>query len=211
MILSVSECKAFRNIPNDVTEHDSELERLIAVVQTWLENECGRKFDDSGVTPLAEYYSGDEWRSQLVVARPPIIGITDIQVDNNRNWDQPTVPAANFAVYDADAGIIKLINYRFPLGVMNIRVQYRGGFSNSTMPADLKQAAIEMVWANRMKGENNLIGVRSRGLADGSVQYVNLDWPMNLQPIIDKYCIKRKLQGAGGQAEGGGRFYEQFR
>jgi hypothetical protein len=189
MITTVSNCKQFRGLDVDNDEDDAELERIIGVVQTWLEKECNRKFDDSGTTPIVEYYSGDEWRTALIVGRPPIISIQDVQIDNLRVWDKPVLDPAFYDVYDAEAGIIKFINYTLPRGTLNVRLRYRGGYS--VIPADLEQAAIEMVWAVRAKGENNLIGVRSRTVADGSVQYLNLDLgSANLAAIIEKYTLR---------------------
>lgn len=195
MLTTVAACKTFRGIPVEDTQHDEELERLILVVQAFLENQCGRKFDDSGTTDLVEYFSGCDFSRQLIVARPPIISITDIQIDNLRAWTNPVLDQQYYGIYDAEAGIIKMLHgFKLPDGILNVRLRYRGGYSAATMPRDLEQAAIEMVWANRAKGEHNLIGVRSRGSADGSVQYVNLDWPMNLSPIIDKYSIRTRFQ-----------------
>jgi hypothetical protein len=45
------------------------------------------------------------------------------------------------------------------------------------------------VWAAREKGVHNLVGVRSRSIADGSVQYVNLDWDTIARGIIQKYSL----------------------
>jgi hypothetical protein len=92
-------------------------------------------------------------------------------------------------IADADAGLILLDGTAFQTGIKNIKIVYVGGYAS--MPADLEQAAIEMAWAAREKGERNLIGVRSRSVADGSVQFVNLDWGSpNLQAIIQKYSLK---------------------
>lgn len=215
-ITTVANCKAFRGIDESNTQHDVELERIIKVVQSYLENECGRVFEDSGNTSdLVEYYSGAGssnvsgmgsgfgsgfglssrgagWSTQLVLNRPPIISLTDIQVDPLRVWANAPIDPTLYARYDDSAGIVQLLNgIFFPQGTMNIRVRYRGGFA--AIPADIEQAAIEMVWSIRTKGEQNLIGVRSRAMADGSIQYVNLDVPMNLMPILDKYSLKSRI------------------
>ena len=216
-ITTVQACKDFRGIDETNTQHDKELERLVKVVQAYLENECGRIFEDSGSSAdLAEYYSGGGgssnisafgsgfgsgyglaskgggWISQLVIARPPIIAITDIQIDNTRLWVNPPLDPATYSIYDKDAGIVQLLNgIYFQQGTQNIRIRYRGGFA--AIPADIEQAAIEMVWSIRTKGEQNLIGVRSRSMGDGSIQYVNLDVPMNLAPILDKYSLRSRI------------------
>jgi hypothetical protein len=185
-ITTVALCKSFRDIKTDNTEHDSELARLIPSVQAWLEAECGRVFEAATVT---EYYDGDEWCQRIIVARPPINSITNIWDDPARIYTTP-MAATLYGVYDAQAGIVRLLDGRqFSTGQNNIKITYNGGFS--TVPVDLEQAAIEMVWAAREKGQHNLIGVRSRSIADGNVQFVNLDWgSSNLQAIIQKYSLR---------------------
>lgn len=194
MIITVQDCKNFRDLKDENTGDDEELESIIVAVQSFLETECGRKFELDATNDLVEYYSGCHWHTQLLVAKPPIVSITDIQIDNLRVWDKPVLDAALYAVYDADSGIIKLLQgLEFTDGTLNIRIRYKGGYSAASMPADLKRAAIEMVWAARMKGSSNLVGVRSRSLGDGSVQYVNLDWPLNLGAIVNKYNLRSMI------------------
>lgn len=187
-ITTVPNCKAFRGIPGDNQEHDAELDRLIPAVQEWLERECERKFEQATVT---EYYSGCHRRDLIVVARPPIITVTNLWDDPLRVYATP-IPLVNYVVpavgsEDALAGILRLDHLTFLDGIQNIKITYSGGFE--TIPADLEQAAIELVWAAREKGLNNLVGVRSRSIADGNVQYVNLSWDSLAQGIISKYSL----------------------
>ena len=186
-ITTTSACKAFRNIPSGTAEHDEELARLIPAVQEFLEAECGRSL--SGQTSFTEYYHGDEWRDRLLVACAPLASITNLWDDPTRGYLTP-ISASSYAIEDADAGMIRLLDgLTFSKGLRNIKITYQGGFA--TIPADLEQAAIELVWACREKGVHNLIGVRSRSVADGNVQFVNLDWGSpNLAPIISKYRLR---------------------
>jgi hypothetical protein len=185
-LATVAQCKAFRNIDGSNQEHDAELQRLITAVQDFLEGECGRVFDRATVT---EYYHGDDWRDRLLVARPPIVSITALWDDPARIYVTP-ISASKYAIEDAEAGLIRLLDgLTFSQGLRNIKITYVGGFAE--MPKDLEQAAIELVWAAREKGVHNLIGVRSRSIADGNVQFVNLDWgSANLIPIISKYSLR---------------------
>lgn len=185
-ITTVANCKAFRGIESSNTEHDAELARIIPGVQAFLERQCGRVFDQLSVT---EFYDGDDWHDLLVVARPPITSITNIWDDVGRVYATP-LTATQYEIKDAAAGIVRLLDgLVFGAGRRNIKITYVGGFA--TMPIDLEQASIEMVWAAREKGQHNLIGVRSRSIADGNVQFVNLDWGSpSLGPIIDKYSLR---------------------
>lgn len=184
-ITTVAYCKAFRGIDPGNAEHDAELERLIPAVQSWLEQECGRGFDRATVT---EYYDGDLWTDRLLVARPPISSITALYDDATRTFST-ALDSSAYAIDNADAGVIvRLDGGTFAKGRRTIKITYVGGYA--TMPADLEQAAIELVWAAREKGHSNLIGVRSRSVGDGNVQFVNLDWGSpNLSPVIDKYRL----------------------
>jgi hypothetical protein len=189
-LITVSDCKAFRGIDSETTEHDDELARLIPAAQAWLEAECGRVFDSATLT---EYYHGNDWSNSLVLARPPIASITSIYDDPLRVYGSTTLlDSTDYTIGDADAGIVLLDGITFQEGVRNIKITYVGGFS-ATDPKlqPLAQALIEMVWAAREKGQHNLVGVRSRSIADGNVQFVNLDWgSMNLAPIIRQYSLR---------------------
>lgn len=197
-LTTVQNCKAFRNIPADNQEHDDELARLILAVQQWLERECERQFEQATVT---EYYNGagpsacgrapsapgvTTWRDTLTVARPPINTITNIWDDPLRVYPTP-LASSLYVIEDATAGVIRLDGLTFQQGLRNIKITYSGGFA--TIPTDLEQAAIELVWASREKGLNNLVGVRSRSIADGNVQYLNLGWGSLVEDVLAQYRL----------------------
>lgn len=215
-LTTVQACKSFRGIETENTDHDDELKRLIPAVQGFIEKECGRRFDQATVTeyfsgrgfiyssnygygygvngtgiPIGRRYGVDEWSSRecsdrLMVAQPPILSVTNIWDDPLRLYTTP-IPTANYVIDDAEAGLIKLDQLLFQRGLQNIKITYVGGYD--PIPSDLEQAAIEMVWAAREKGLNNLIGVRSRALAGDNIQYVNLTGLMDLEPIIRQYRL----------------------
>lgn len=184
-ITTVPQCKAFRDIEGDNTEHDAELVRIIVAVQEWLEGQCGRTFSLLGT--VIEYHSGEKWRDRLLISRPPLSTITNI-------WDDPlrvygtALSSAYYVIEDAESGIIRLDGYTFQSGIRNIKITYTGGFVS--IPNDLEEAAIEMVWAAREKGKHNLVGVRSRSIADGNVQYMNLEWDSIARGIVQKYSLR---------------------
>lgn len=201
-ITTVANCKAFRGIDSDNQEHDAELARIIPAVQSFLEQECARAFDQASVTEFhsgTKYFSDRDWwlnssylqkNNTVIVDRPPIASISGIWDDPYRTYGSTTlIDSSKYVIEDESAGIIVVDGYIFQRGLKNIKIVYSGGFA--TMPLDLEQAAIEMVWAAREKGLHNLIGVRSRSIADGNIQFVNLDWgSVNLSPIIQKYSLK---------------------
>lgn len=67
---------------------------------------------------------------------------------------------------------------------------YDGGFlPNDPAVGPLKQVIIEQVWMLREKGASNLIGVRSRSVADGNIQYVNLDLTPEQERTLNLYKL----------------------
>jgi hypothetical protein len=183
-ITTVANCKAFRGIESESTEHDEELDRLIVAAQSFLEKECQRTFEQATVT---EYFSGIDGQDRLILAIPPIASITNMWDDRSRVYATP-ISSSLYVIDDAEAGIVRLDGITFSRGLRNIKITYVGGFAE--IPGDLEEAAIEMVWAAHMKGEHNLVGVRSRSIADGSTQFLNLAWPLDLEPILSKYRLK---------------------
>lgn len=182
-LTTVPACKAFRGIPGDNQEHDAELARLIQAVQEYLENKCERVFEQATIT---EYFNGDGRQDCVIVARPPIVSVTNLWDDPLRVYAAP-LAAASYVIDDAEAGIIRLDGMTFSKGLKNIKLTYVGGFA--ALRKDLEEAVMEMVWAGREKGVNNLVGVRSRSVADGSVQYVNLAWDSLAADIIKEYSL----------------------
>lgn len=186
MLITVPACKAWRVIPNDQTQHDAELERLIAAVQTYLEAATGRKFDKK--LGEVEVFDGRDWPAGVQLARLPILGNVRVWDDPLRAFGAATELPASAVIVDTERGVLTLDGRTFYPGRGNIKVQYDGGYDQA--PGDLQQLAIELVWAARQKGEKSLLGVRSQSLGDGNVQYVNLDWPLNGQEILSKYSLR---------------------
>jgi hypothetical protein len=141
-ITTVANCKAFRGVEAANQEHDAELERIIPAVQAFLEQECGRVFDQAEVT---EYFDGEMWASVLLVARPPINSIINLWDDPTRVFATP-FSVGSYDVKDANAGIVRLLDdLEFSDGQHNIKITYSGGYTS--MPFDLSNARRIWYWA----------------------------------------------------------------
>jgi hypothetical protein len=76
----------------------------------------------------------------------------------------------------------------FNEGINNIRIVYTAGYAaTATERALLEQAAVELVWLARDKGDKALLGVRSRSIADGRVDTLDMDWPAGVREILDQF------------------------
>jgi hypothetical protein len=168
-LITLSEAKAFRDITG--TQHDAELARLIKAASA----EYLQHIDLGAVTGKVEYFSPKPDQRKLFLSVTPVTAITSLYDDPLRVYGASTLLTANthYVLEHAELGIVTLDQWSFTGGVNSVKVTYNGGFD--TVPDDVKQDVIEMVWLARNKGNLNLIGVTSRSIADGSISY-EADW-----------------------------------
>lgn len=188
-ITVLANVKGFKNLGVADTAHDAEIARLIPVVQDFMENYCRRVFEQN--TTVTEYHSGKAGQAVLMLNQPPIASIASIHDDPLRVYGASALVAASkYLVRDAEAGIVQFDGWSLQEGLNNVKVVYSGGFP----PADtelkaLEQAAIELIWLARDKGDQALLGLSSKSVADGSYTVLRNDWPAGVQTILDLYRL----------------------
>ena len=185
-LTTLADVKAFKNVTT--TEHDLELVRLMPVVQAFIEAECNRTLNQG--TGLVEYYSTVPGQTTLLLRRPPVSSITSIYDDPERSYGASTLlDSTDYVLTDEEAGLLTFPSYRTSGGVHNLKVTYTGGYTAAEL-ALLAQAAIELIWLARDKGDGALLGINSKSVADGSVTIRN-DWPSGVDAILDLYRLRR--------------------
>jgi hypothetical protein len=133
-------------------------------------------------------------RQQLLLHNPPIISLASIFDDPLRVFGSDTqIPAANYVISDAEAGLIQLINRTFNPGMANIKVTYDGGYQEADIPGSLVQAAIELIWLARDKGDQKLLGLSAKSIADGNISLLRNDWPAGVADILDRYRLPHRF------------------
>ena len=127
MLTTKEKVKAFKNLDTGVTTHDEEITRLIPVVQTFMEEYCGRKFEQATIT---EYHSARAGQTLLIVRQPPVASVTSIHDDPERAYGAATLIAATeYVVTDAEAGFIQLDGWSLLGGFNNVKIVYLGGYA----------------------------------------------------------------------------------
>ena len=183
-LTTLANVKAYRDITD--AGQDTELARLITVVDAFVATYCRRTFELDAA--LVEYHSGATGQARLLLHRPPINSIASLYDDPERAYGAATLIAStDYVVLDANMGLVALDGVTFQDGLRNIKVTYSGGWA--AIPADLGQAAIELVWLAREKGANNLVGLRAKSIADGNISILSMDFPAHLAPILDAYRL----------------------
>src|SRR3990167_352620 len=183
-LTTLAAVKAFKSITD--TSQDAEIGRLITVVSEYLTRYCRRTFDLNAT--LVEYHSGTSGQATLLLDRPPINSIASIYDDPERAYGASTlIAAADYVIEDAVAGLVRLDGASFQEGLRNVKVTYSGGFA--VIPAGLEQAAIQLVWLARDKGQYQLLGQSAKSIGDGSITLLNNNWPAHLAPMLDLYVL----------------------
>lgn len=183
-LTTLANVKAFMNI--STAEHDVEILRLIPAVEAFIEGYCNRSLESVTIT---EYHSTRAGQSSLMTIRYPVASITSMHDDPSRVYGAETLLAASdYVLTEPHAGIVVLDGVTFNAGFNNVKIVYVAGYATGSKErALLEQAAIELVWLARKKGDQALLGLQSRSIADGRVDTLDLDWPAGVKEILDRF------------------------
>jgi hypothetical protein len=187
-LTTLASVKAFKNIAG--TQHDGELARLILAVDTFVALYCRRVFEEG--VGIVEYHSARAGQTRLLLDRPPLTSIASIYDDPERAYGASTLVAAtDYVIADAGIGLVVFDGVSLQAGIRNMKVTYTGGYA--TIPLDLAQAAIELVWLAREKGDLSLLGQRAKSIADGNISVLDMNWPAHVTAILDAYRLPHGL------------------
>lgn len=137
---------------------------------------------------LTEYYDGDGGQS-LYLDNYPIVSTStdiDIRIDTDRDYTTSDKVSSTNIVIDSEEGRVRLETDVFDSGEHSVKVVYTAGYSTSTMPWDLKYAAMEMSRFYLNRETKNRVGVRSEGAEGGSITY-ETDMPWSVKQVLDMY------------------------
>lgn len=188
---TLARVKEYLGVPTTETADDPFLNNLIAGAQAFVEGYCDRKFEQAAYTD--EEHDGRDTDS-IYTRQYPIVSVTSVKVDD------VALAAADYVVYKDEGRIRKkagafagasrdvagvIGDVRVP-GVRNVKVTYSGGYA--ALPADLEQAAIELVkrkYQHKQKGDESITG---RTLPGGeSVTYFLGEVPPEIRGVLDRY------------------------
>lgn len=131
----------------DYTDDRTELARLIDVAKATIEGICNRTLDIAAT--YTEYHRGG--KTHVYVKRPPIVSITSVTDD--AQYGARSIAATNYIDGTDDngdnyaIGKVELWNTEsaFTPGKSQVKVVYVGGWTTTTLPADIKDVWIRLV------------------------------------------------------------------
>jgi hypothetical protein len=157
--------KSYLDLPASDTDKDAEIERLIPLAKSFLEEYCNREFEAEAVT---EYHYGGS--RKIAVKKYPIDTTKTLQVwdDWQRVYGSDTLIDSDDYYVDAEMGIIE---FDYPVGGFpgSVKVSYTGGDT----PGLIIQASIELVAIKIKEGVQGNLGVPNRSIPEaGGVSFV---------------------------------------
>lgn len=159
-------------------EDEAFAEELINQASEIAERYCGRVLASRSVTSVMDAPSGDV----LVLPEYPVTAVTSVRVDPTRVFGADS-EITDYYLKGATGMLIR--DSGFGSGRSAVQVVYAAGYTS--VPADLAEAAVELVhWLwGRHRTQN--IGIRvSRGL-DGVETEHELTMPLATQRILERY------------------------
>lgn len=170
-------------------EADTILAFLVNACSEWVKNEVGRDLVSKSQT---EYYHGDG-SDLLMLERRPVVSITSIHVDSNREWAAASlVETTNYRI-DKKTGMVTAWNLfgSWTGGGSNIRVIYNAGYTvgpAGTMPKDLKLAVCRLIDLHYLSGyTHRKLDTASESIGDANISFRDGDLPKEVRAILDKY------------------------
>lgn len=155
---------------------------------------CGREFDADANDRAEDHIIEDDFRTTLVVRKPPIISVTSIL--SGTSTPQSTIDSTSYLI-DKSAGIIRLINTSFTRGsqIGRVTVNYKGGYAADDFPDDLKLALLSIMAREVFKADKSRHGMSSRQFQGGGVEYFKQSMEESEKLVLDLYVL-------GGDTEG---------
>ncbi len=136
-LTSIDVFKQFIDKKSSNTTNDDVIAGMILQSSIRIENYCRRKLRARTFT---DYYDGDN-TPNLFVNQYPIISVTSLYDDSERNWTSTDLKAATDYIIKSDEGIIALSPYAvkgtyFYCGIQNIKLTYYAGYDHFIIEED---------------------------------------------------------------------------
>ena len=178
-LCTIADLKAW--LPNQGNNDDTTLQSLVTNGSLQVLQYLNRPHILASVIgALNEMYDGND-SDRLLPHSFPIIGVTSVTVDTVA---VPSAASATASGFLFDSRRVLLRGFAFNRGVQNVQITYTAGYS--TVPLDLKQAAIEaFALAYRQRAH---IGEKSNSMGGQVTMAFDMsDVPLRALSVLSQY------------------------
>lgn len=176
-LCTVSDVKAFLDIPAGTTTNDALLQTLVTNASSFVNNMVNRNLLSASYTETRNGVGGD----RLPFREYPVTAVASVAIDGRAI--QPSTSPEGFG-YVFDDTMLYLRCGIFPRGVQNVVIQYTAGYANT--PADISQACVEIVAAKYKRRTD--IHISGKSINGESVTFNQLDLPKSAASTLSNYA-----------------------
>lgn len=179
-LCTIEEVRDYLGITGTNTTANEVIDRLCDTVTELFNTYCGRVLES---TEHTEYYSchGSDY---LVLNNYPITSVSGIWDDIDRVWESTTEISSDD--YLLDGNVLYLNDLYFSNYIKSVKVIYTAGYTEATLPADLKQAAIMEV-VHLYKKASDGVSVSNRTTGEYNIAYNISNLQINTKLVLDLY------------------------
>lgn len=183
-LITLEEVKLYSSITS--TNQDAAITALLPRVSQFIKNYCGRTFVDHYTSAKTETFSGGT--PSLFLTEMPVNNILDFEYSEDFGETYNSLVEFTDFAYNIEMETLDVLYQSyFPKNQNAYRVIYTGGYAEC--PADLKQAAIDLV-VYYMKSDMAVKSTRSPGSSATQVEYVvNATVPSHIRRVLDYYRL----------------------
>ena len=179
--ISLDEYKLAQGIAS--TNQDDLIGGLIPRVSAFIKSYCNRTLIDNYNTDKVEYWP--HGGSVIILKEVPVKSITSVQYSYDYGQTYTTITAGAGWILDLEQDCLQSTYGDFPQAANAVKVTYKGGYNPDDAPADLKQAAIELV-TYYLKGE--AVPKRSTTATNLAIEYItSSNLPAHIKRVLDNY------------------------
>lgn len=164
--------------------NSADLERIDAIIE-WAQARAeliiGRSLESK---ERVEFLDG-HYSQSIMLPVIPVTSIESISLDAGRKFTTALSPD-DYQFHPA-RGIITLYSYLTPQGNSTVRVAYTAGYTEDTLPADLKMALMECVSWNLKRLNDEALGISTRNAPDGVNVGYEMVLPMGAQRVFKSH------------------------
>ena len=182
MLTTLANVKEYLDVPSAEPGDDAFLNRLVSAADALIKKYCGRVIEGADIT---EYHSAVSGQTELTLVEYPVNSIASIHDDPDRTYDAATLIDVDEYVYNAASGIVTLDGASFGAGIDNVKVVYNAGYA--TVPADLEQAAIELIAKEFYAKDKLRHGVLSVSAGGETTSYFSGALYPETKAVLDRY------------------------
>lgn len=175
-----------RNLVKEIFSVEDKQQAQVDLLINWISEKAvsiiGRDIMSETRTTYLEGLGTDK----IILPVIPITTMTSITLDSSHLFTGSALATTDYYL-DTATGIVTLYNSNTPVGVNTIKIVYIAGYTEATLPADMKMACLEAIEWNLSRLVDKQFGIRNETTPDGVSRAYEMVLPLGVQRVFEAY------------------------